>query len=81
MSALATIVDTKALLDVVWVSLAAGVGGTAAFSLALVGATRFTDMRRAGRGTEAVLFGVLGIAALAVCLGAIAFGFVIIISK
>ena len=31
---LGTIVDTKALLDVVWASLAAGVGGTAAFSLA-----------------------------------------------
>jgi hypothetical protein len=81
MSMLATIVDTKALLDVVWASLAAGVGGTAAFSLALVGATRFSDMRRAGRGAEAVLFGVLGVVSLAVCLGAIAFGFVVIISK
>jgi hypothetical protein len=81
MSTLATIVDTKALLDVVWVSLAAGVGGTAAFSLALVGATRFSDMRRAGHGTEAVMFAVLGIASLAVCLGAIVLGFVIIVSK
>jgi hypothetical protein len=78
---LATIVDTKALFDVVWASLAAGVGGTTAFSLALVGATRFSDMRRAGRGTEAVMFAVLGIVSLSLCLGAVVLGFVIIISK
>ena len=81
MSTLATIVDTKALLDVVWASLAAGVGGTAAFSLALLGATRFSEMRRAGRGAEAVIFGALGIVSLTVCLGAVALGFVVIVSK
>ena len=43
------LIDTNALLNVVWVSLVAAVGGTAAFSLAIVGATRFADMRRAGR--------------------------------
>jgi hypothetical protein len=81
MSPFATIIDTKALLDVVWVSLVAGVGGTAAFSIALLGATRFSDMRSAGRGVEAAMFGVLGAAALATCLGAITLGFVVVISK
>ena len=81
MSPLATIVDTKALLEVVWASLAAGVGGTAAFSIALVGATRFSDMRREGRGVEAAIYAAVGALALAACLGAVALGFVVIVSK
>jgi len=76
-----TIVDTKALLDVIWASLAAGVGGTAAFSLALVGTTRFVDMRREGRRTEALTFAALAGAAFAICLGMIALGLVVIVSK
>lgn len=78
---LGVIVDTKALLDVIWVSLAGGVGGTAAFSLALVGATRFSDMRREGRGAEAAGYAVLAGVAVAVCLGTVALGLVAIVSK
>jgi hypothetical protein len=78
---LATLIDTKALFDVIWASLAAGVGGTAAFSLAIVGATRFSDMRREGRGGGAVTYAVLTTLAVAVCLGTVALGFVVIISK
>jgi hypothetical protein len=81
MSPLAAIIDTKALLNVVWVSFAVGVGGTTAFSIALVAATRFAETRREGRAIEAAIFGVLGAAALAACLGAIALGFVAVISK
>ena len=76
-----TIVDTKALLDVIWVSLAAGVGGTAAFSLALVGATRFSDMRRGGHRVEAFTFAALTGVAVAVCLGTVALGLIAIVSK
>ena len=50
---IATVVDWAALRDVVVASLAAGVGVTVAFSLAILGLTRFADMRRdgaAGRG-------------------------------
>jgi hypothetical protein len=78
---LGTIVDTKALLDVIWVSLAGGVGGTVAFSLALVGATRFSDMRREGRRAEAFTFAALAGVALAICLGTIALGLIAILSK
>jgi hypothetical protein len=81
MSPLATIIDTKALLEVVWAALATGVGGTAAFSLALLGATRYSDMRRAGREGEAALFGVLAAISLTACLGAIVLGLVVIITK
>jgi hypothetical protein len=81
MSMLATIVDTKALLEVVWASLLTGVGGTAAFSLALVGATRFYDGRRAGRTVEATVFGALALISLAACAGAVVLGIAVILSK
>ena len=45
MTLLATIVDTSALLKVVAASLVAVVGVTLAVSLAILGATRFADMR------------------------------------
>ena len=75
------LVDTDALLKVIWFSLAAGVGGTAAFSIAIVGAARFTDMRREGRGAEAGAFALVAALGLGVCLAAVAFGLYEIIHK
>ena len=67
-------IDTDALLNVVWVSFAAAVGGTAAFSLAIAGAARFVDLRREGRVVEAGLFAAVTGLALAICLGGVVFG-------
>jgi hypothetical protein len=78
---MSTIVDTTTLLDLVGVSLLAAVGVTAAFSVAILGATRFADLRRNGRAVEAACFGVLTALALAACLGAIVYGIVEIQSK
>jgi cytochrome c biogenesis protein CcdA len=71
-----TIVDTTTLLDIVGVSIVAAVGVTAAFSLAILGATRFSDVRRDGRAVEAACFGLLTALALAACLGAVVYGIV-----
>jgi cytochrome c biogenesis protein CcdA len=76
-----TIVDTEKLLDLVGVSLVAAVGVTAAFSLAILGATRFSDLRRDGRAVEAAFFGVVTALALAACVGAIVYGIVEIQTK
>jgi len=76
-----TIVDTTTLLDLVGVSLVAAVGVTAAFSLAILGATRFSDLRRDGRAVEAAFFGVVTALALAACVGAIVYGIVEIQTK
>ena len=78
---MSTIVDTTTLLDLVGVSLVAAVGVTAAFSLAILGATRFSDLRRDGRAAEAAWFGVLTALALAACLGVIAYAIVEIQTK
>jgi hypothetical protein len=75
---IASIVDWDALLTVVWASVAAGIGVTAAYGLVILGGTRAVDLSRAGRAGEALLFGVVGVAGLvAVCAG-IVFGIVVL---
>jgi hypothetical protein len=81
MAVLAAIVDGDALVDVVWTSLLAGIGVTATFAIAILGATRAADLGRDGRVAEAVLFGVLGALAVVAVAAAVAFGIVVMTSK
>ena len=76
---IATVVDWDAILQVIWVSLVAGVGVTAAWAFALLGATRTVDHGRNGSLGVAVLYGILGIAGLATVIGAVVFGIVILV--
>ena len=68
------IVDWDALLTVIWASLVAGIGVTAAFGFAILGGVRAVDLRRDGRVVEATLFSVVGVVGLVVVAGAIVFG-------
>ena len=74
----ASIVDWDALLTVVWASVAAGIGVTAAYGLVILGTTRAVDSSRNGRVVEAVLFGVVGAAGLVTVFAAIVFGIVVL---
>jgi len=74
-------VDWDALLQVVWVSLAAGIGVTGAFAVAIYGATRSVDLRRGGRVAEAGIFGVVTVAALVAVAAAVVFGIVAMTDK
>jgi hypothetical protein len=78
---IATVVETKELLETVAASLIAGVGVTAAFSIVIFGVTRSADMVRDERPLLATAAG--GLAALAglVVVAAIVFGIVVMISK
>ena len=78
---IATIVDWAALRDVVIASLAAGVGVTVAFSLAIMGLTRFADMRRDGRPFEAWAYAGLAIVGLGVSATAVVYGIILMTSK
>ena len=78
---LATVVDWEALLDVIVASLVIVVGVTIAFSLAIYGATRLAEGRRTERGPEVAGYALLAIAGLAVTLGAVALGLVVMLSK
>jgi hypothetical protein len=76
---IAAVVDWDAILQVIWVSLVAGVGVTAAWGFALLGATRALEVGREGRVAEAAIYGVVGVAGVVAVLGAIVFGIVILI--
>lgn len=76
---IATIVDWDSLLQVVWVSLVAGVGVTAAWGLALLGSTRALEIGRDGRPAVAAVFGLIAVAGFATVIAAIVFGIVTLI--
>ena len=75
---IATVVDWDALLQVIWVSLVAGVGVTAAWGFALLGSTRALEVGREGRVAEAVIYAVVGVAGVVTVVAAIVFGIVIL---
>jgi hypothetical protein len=75
------IVDGHALVQLLWVGAAAGVGVTAAFAVALLGVTRAAELSRNGRGAEAVVYGALGVLALAAVAAAVVYGIVIMAQK
>ncbi len=75
------VVDWGALLEVVWTSLLGGIGVTAIFAVAILGATRAVDLRRAGSAVGAGAYGVLTVAALAAVALAVVLGIVVMTSK
>ena len=81
MTVLATVVDWEGILDVVVVSLGAGIGVTAVFAIAILGATRVMDMSRDGRVLEASAYGVLAVVAFTAVVAASVFAVVIMVSK
>jgi hypothetical protein len=60
-------VDTHALLQLIYVSLIAGVGICVVFALAVVSITRFQEYRRAGSRRASAAYGVLAAVALGGC--------------
>jgi hypothetical protein len=76
-----TIVDWSTLGKVALASLVSGVGIAIVFSLAIVGAARFADMRRDGRAIEAGAYGILLALSLAVVAGAVVLGIVVMAKK
>jgi hypothetical protein len=75
---IASVVDTDALLTVIWASLAAGIGVTAAFGFAILGGVRAIELGRTGRVGEAAIFAVIGMLGVAATFAAIVFGIVVL---
>ena len=78
---LASIADWEALLETVAASVVAGLGIVIVFSIAIYGAARFAEGRRVGAPVETAAAAVLTVVALLVCLGAIAAGIVVMITR
>jgi cytochrome c biogenesis protein CcdA len=78
---IATVVETKNLLETVAASLIAGIGVTAVFSLVIFGITRSADMVRDERPLLATAAGGLAVLAGLVVAAAIVFGIVVMTKK
>jgi hypothetical protein len=78
---IATIVDTKALLDTIGAAFVAGVGTTVIVSLAILGAVRFADASRDGKTVEAAFFGALAVIGAVATVGAAVVAILVMTSK
>jgi hypothetical protein len=69
------------LLRVVWSSLLASVVVSVLFSGAVVGLIRASELRRTSRAGAAAACTAAALIALAICLGAVAYGIVLVSQK
>jgi hypothetical protein len=77
----AEIINWNAAWQAVWTAAVAGVGVTVVFSVAVLGATRTDDCRRAQRPGLAAVYGAVALAAIAATLGAVVFAITVITTK
>jgi Na+/H+-dicarboxylate symporter len=75
------IVNTHALLELIYVSLIAGIGVCVVYAAAVVGITRSQERRRADRRGAAALYAALATIAIAACVWAAVTGIVIMTTK
>jgi hypothetical protein len=80
-TAFASIVDGHALLQVLWVSAAAGIGLSLVFSLAIASAARAGQQRRGGAHGLAAAWTVVTVACGVLCGVAVVFGVLVMLSK
>jgi hypothetical protein len=74
-------VDAAGLLEVIWVSLLAGVSVTLTFALIVLGSVRSATARRSGADGAAFAYGAVAVLALAVFVAGVVFGLNIMLSK
>ena len=69
------------IMEVVWVSLVAGVFVTVAFSFVVLGMARSTEAARGGRGTAAIAYATVALVAFGMFAAAVVFGVQTMLSK
>ena len=75
------LIDTHALLKLAYSSLIAGVAVAVVFSVAILGATRSGDMRRAQRGGAAAAYAALAVAGVIGSVAIIVVGLILVAQK
>ena len=75
------VIDFHALGQVIWVSLAAGIGVTVLFSVVIWGGDKAGAARRGGQDGQALAYGVLAIASMVVFGVAVIFGVIVMLQK
>jgi hypothetical protein len=73
--------DTGALLQTVWVSMAAGIAISFVFSFVIVGASKAGDARRAGRDGAAALYALLAVVAFALFAAGVVLGVLAMVQR
>ncbi|MBV9413452.1 MAG: hypothetical protein JO363_00585 [Solirubrobacterales bacterium] len=74
-------VNTHALVRMLFTSVVAGVGVAVVFSLAVLGATRSSEMRRERRTSAAAAYTALAVASLIVAAGMVVLGLTLVAHK
>ena len=72
-------VEWSLLLEVIWVSLLAGIGVSMLFAIVVFGTSRAAEARRDGANPTA--YGALAFVSLVAFLGAVAFALTVILNK
>jgi hypothetical protein len=75
------VVKAGDIIEVIWVSLAAAVFVSIAYSVVVLGMARSADAARRGRGTMAVAHAALAVVAFAAFMAAVVAGVNIMLSK
>jgi hypothetical protein len=74
-------VDASQLLEVVWVSLVAGVIVTTLFSTVVLASGRSAEARRAGRSSTATAYAAMAVLSFALFAALVVFGVNVMLSK
>jgi hypothetical protein len=74
-------IASSALLKMAYSSVIASVGAAIVFSLAILGAVRWSDMRRANRAGAAAAYATLAACALAASTAIVVYGLVLVAHK
>ena len=75
------VVKAGDIIEVIWVSLVAGIFVSIAFSVVVLGMARSAEAARRGAGTVAVAYAGLAVLAFAAFAGAVVMGVNIMLSK
>ena len=78
---IAGLIDIHALVKMAYSSLLAGVGVAVVFSVAILGATRASEMRREHRTTAAAAYGALAAAGLLLAAAIVIDGLILVTHK
>lgn len=78
---IAAAINTHALIKMAYTSALAGVGVAVVFSIAILGATRSSDMRRENRAAAAAAYTALAAAGLLIAGAVVIYGLILVAHK
>jgi hypothetical protein len=75
------VVEVCQIIEVIWVSLIAGIGITTAFSLVVLGSGRSAEARRSGQHGSAIAYGLLATVFLILVFASFVFAIQVMLTK